>query len=55
MSEDLTDYLLGIGVRVKYMHSEVDSLDRVDILRGLRLGILMYLSGESAERRSGFT
>lgn len=44
MSEDLTDYLLGIGVRVKYMHSEVDSLDRVDILRGLRLGILMYLS-----------
>ena len=45
MSEDLTDYLLGIGVRVKYMHSEVDSLDRVDILRGLRLGDFDVLVG----------
>ncbi len=38
MSEDLTDYLLGIGIKVKYIHSEVQSLDRVEILRGLRLG-----------------
>ncbi|MCE1163940.1 MAG: excinuclease ABC subunit UvrB [Bacteroidetes bacterium] len=45
MSEDLTDYLIGIGVRVKYMHSEVDSLDRVDILRGLRLGDFDVLVG----------
>lgn len=45
MSEDLTDYLLGIGVRVKYMHSEVDALDRVDILRGLRLGDFDVLVG----------
>ena len=45
MSEDLTDYLAGIGVRVKYMHSEVDSLDRVDILRGLRLGDFDVLVG----------
>jgi excinuclease ABC subunit B len=45
MSEDLTDYLSGIGVRVKYMHSEVDSLDRVDILRGLRLGDFDVLVG----------
>lgn len=45
MSEDLTDYLLGIGIRVKYMHSEVDSLDRVDILRGLRLGDFDVLVG----------
>ena len=35
MSEDLTDYLHGIGIRIKYMHSEVDSLDRVDILKGV--------------------
>lgn len=45
MSEDLTDYLEGIGVKVKYMHSEVDSLDRVDILRGLRLGEFDVLVG----------
>ncbi len=45
MSEDLTDYLLGIGIRVKYMHSEVQSLDRVEILRGLRLGEFDALVG----------
>lgn len=45
MSEDLTDYLHGIGIRIKYMHSEVDSLDRVDILRGLRLGDFDVLVG----------
>ena len=45
MSEDLTDYLLNIGVRVKYMHSEVDALDRVEILRGLRLGDFDVLVG----------
>lgn len=45
MSEDLTDYLLGIGIKVKYMHSEVDTLDRVDILRGLRLGDFDVLVG----------
>ncbi len=45
MSEDLTDYLEGIGVRVKYMHSEIDALDRVDILRGLRLGDFDVLVG----------
>lgn len=45
MSEDLTDYLEGIGIRVKYMHSEVDSLDRVEILRGLRLGEFDVLIG----------
>jgi len=45
MSEDLTDYLLDIGIRVKYMHSEIDALDRVDILRGLRLGDFDVLVG----------
>jgi excinuclease ABC subunit B len=45
MSEDLTDYLTGIGVRVKYMHSEVIALDRVEILRGLRLGDFDVLVG----------
>jgi excinuclease ABC subunit B len=45
MSEDLTDYLEGIGIRVKYMHSEVESLDRVEIIRGLRLGEFDVLVG----------
>ncbi|HMQ68167.1 MAG TPA: excinuclease ABC subunit UvrB [Ignavibacteria bacterium] len=45
MSEDLTDYLTGIGIKVKYMHSEVITLDRVDILRGLRLGDFDVLVG----------
>jgi excinuclease ABC subunit B len=45
MSEDLTDYLEGIGIRVKYMHSEVESLDRIDIIRGLRLGDFDVLVG----------
>ena len=45
MSEDLTDYLLDLGIRVKYMHSEIAALDRVDILRGLRLGDFDVLVG----------
>jgi excinuclease ABC subunit B len=37
MAEDLTDYLAGIDIRVRYLHSEIAALDRVEILRGLRL------------------
>ena len=37
MSEDLTDYLVQMGVKVRYLHSEIQSLERVEILRGLRL------------------
>ncbi len=37
MSEDLTDYLQGLNIKVSYIHSEIDSLERVDILRDLRL------------------
>src|SRR5438874_8516202 len=38
MAEDLTDYLLEMGVRVRYLHSEVDTIQRIEILRDLRLG-----------------
>src|SRR5215469_11777340 len=38
MAEDLTDYLLELGIRVRYLHSEVDTLRRVELLRELRLG-----------------
>jgi excinuclease ABC subunit B len=37
MSEDLTDYLANLGIKVRYLHSEIDSIDRVEILRDLRL------------------
>jgi len=45
MAEDLADYLLSIGIRVRYLHSEIEALDRVDILRGLRLGDFDVLVG----------
>ena len=45
MSEDLTDYLLELGIRVRYLHSEVDTLERVEILRSLRLGEFDVLVG----------
>ena len=45
MSEDLTDYLLDAGIRVRYLHSEVDTLRRVELLRELRLGEYDVLVG----------
>jgi excinuclease ABC subunit B len=45
MAEDLTDYLLELGIRVRYLHSEVDTLERVEILRSLRLGEFDVLVG----------
>jgi excinuclease ABC subunit B len=45
MAEDLTEYLLEIGVKVRYIHSEVDALERVEILRDLRLGDFDVLVG----------
>jgi excinuclease ABC subunit B len=45
MAEDLTDYLVELGIRVRYLHSEVDTLERVEILRALRLGEFDVLVG----------
>jgi excinuclease ABC subunit B len=45
MSEDLTEYLLEMGVRARYLHSEIDTLERVQILRDLRLGEFDVLVG----------
>ena len=45
MAEDLTEYLLEMGVRVRYLHSEVDTLARIEILRDLRLGDFDVLVG----------
>jgi excinuclease ABC subunit B len=45
MAEDLTDYLLEMGIRVRYLHSEVDTLQRIEIVRDLRLGEFDVLVG----------
>ncbi|MEP6590076.1 MAG: excinuclease ABC subunit UvrB [Gemmatimonadota bacterium] len=45
MSEDLTDYLQQAGIRVRYLHSDIDAIERVEILRGLRLGEFDVLVG----------
>ncbi|MEQ6166900.1 MULTISPECIES: excinuclease ABC subunit UvrB [unclassified Ekhidna] len=45
MAEELTKYLLNAGVKTRYIHSEVDTLDRVEILRELRLGVFDVLVG----------
>ncbi len=45
MAEDLTDYLLELGIRVRYLHSEVDTLRRIELLRQLRLGEYDVLVG----------
>src|SRR5207253_1577281 len=45
MAEDLTDYLIEMGLRVRYLHSEVDTIQRIEILRDLRLGEFDVLVG----------
>jgi excinuclease ABC subunit B len=45
MAEDLTDYLREIGIKVRYMHSDVETLQRMEIIRDLRLGVFDVLVG----------
>ncbi|MGH8988191.1 MAG: excinuclease ABC subunit UvrB [Acidimicrobiales bacterium] len=45
MAEDLTDYLAEAGIRVQYLHSDIDTITRVEILRSLRLGVIDVLVG----------
>lgn len=45
MAEELTEYYLGFGLRVKYMHSDIDTLERIDIIKGLRKGEFDVLVG----------
>lgn len=45
MAESLTDYLKNVGIKVRYLHSEVDTLERMEILRDLRLGVFDVLVG----------
>lgn len=45
MAEDLTEYMTQMGIKVRYLHSEIESLERVEILRDLRLGVFDVLVG----------
>jgi excinuclease ABC subunit B len=45
MAEDLTAYLISMGIKARYMHSEIETLERIDIIRGLRLGEFDVLVG----------
>jgi len=45
MAESLTDYLSGAGIKVRYLHSDVDTLERLEIIRDLRLGVFDVLVG----------
>src|SRR5690606_4619376 len=50
MAEDLTEYMHEQGVRVRYMHADVDTLERIEIMRDLRLGAFDVLAGISVLR-----
>lgn len=45
MSEDLTDYMRDLGIKVKYLHSDIDTLERTEIIRDLRMGVFDVLVG----------
>ena len=45
MAEDLTDYLEGVGIAVRYMHHDVDTIERMELIRDLRLGVFDVLVG----------
>ena len=45
MAEDLTDYMKEIGIRVRYLHSDIDTLERTEIIRDMRLNVFDVLVG----------
>ena len=56
MAEDLTDYMREVGIRVKYLHSDVDTLERTEIIRDMRLDVFDVLVGINLfARRSGYS
>ena len=56
MAEDLTDYLENVGIRVRYMHHDIDTVERMEIIRDLRLGEFDVLVGINlAARRVGYS
>lgn len=51
MAEDLTSYLQGAGIRVRYMHHDVDTIERMEIIRDLRLGTFDVLGASNSSGR----
>ncbi len=56
MAEDLTEYLHENGVKVRYLHSDIDTLERIEIMRDLRMGVFDVLVGvkDYLQMRMGF-
>ena len=50
MAEDLTDYFADLGIRVRYLHSDIDTLDRIELLKALRLGEFDVLLHQSCAK-----
>ena len=56
MAEELTDYMREVGIRVKYLHSDIDTLERIEIVRDLRMGVFDVLVGINLLReRPGYS
>ena len=56
MAEDLTDYMREVGIRVKYLHSDIDTLERTEIIRDMRLDVFDVLVGINLlTRRTGYS
>ena len=56
MAEDLTDYMREVGIRVRYLHSDIDTLERTEIVRDMRLDVFDVLGrNQSVARRSGYS
>ena len=51
MAEDLTEYMRDIGIRVRYLHSDIDTLERTEIIRDMRLDVFDVLVGINLLRR----
>ena len=51
MAEDLTDYIREAGIRVKYLHSDIDTLERAEIIRDMRLDVFDVLVGIKPPQR----
>ena len=56
MAEDLTDYMREVGIRVKYLHSDIDTLERTEIIRDMRLDVFDVLGWDQPlARRTGYS
>ena len=56
MAEDLTDYMREVGIRVRYLHSDIDTLERTEIVRDMRLDVFDVLGrNQSFARRFGYS